>query len=818
MRVWLPFLLAFLCIATMPAWCRVAQSVAVPAQVTTGTPALIISPATAAFVLENEPVTFQLEVENAGAQQFVFSVSPELRNAELNQEEGVYRFHPDFLQAATYSIQFFADSLINQVSAAVTVGVSNNNRLPDVLVSFGNRLVMNENETARIQMFAVDPDPDDTLVYSVTPAIDNLVVNEDTGTVTFSPDFFQAGIYSVVFNVTDGHSQVSNPRTIEVRNVNRAPRIVLNPRDPQTIRVGETYNLLATITDPDLENLNITLNGEPENSTFNTTTGRFVFTPTLDNFREEYVLTFTASDPFTTTQIQTSITVDADIDPLFEFDSDGNFEGWTANEQIQGATVTGGSLRGQSVNIDPILVRGGLAIDTVAQRELVLRIFNSPPSPIELFFITRDGRFFGPLVVRTQSPNLFTTISTDFSTLFDQPEVIQSIRVDPMTRPGTFIIDFVGVEQTGLPTRTPLPIPSATPRPTFTPTATVTPPPSPTPSSTPTPAPNPPTPTPTPRFLLDLDFEDPGSVEEAFEVIRLQGLGLPTVRRNQIEGDDRLGGGVLEIVALPGQGALLLSNQVYPVDAGTPQIRVDSWLDSSDTALGVLAFNEPFDGSYGYVISFPGAIEPLVDQQLEFSYLPPDGEFRVGIQVIQPVTSSDIARIRFDNMNIGRLLDPFRSPLPLEPDGSLDGDLTNLFFNINNDTGTVQQIRDATQSVSIQLGVNRVQNAANIALFANLVPEQLADYFTADVLVRRQAGLGGWVDYVLTDGRSAVGQSMHGSQLESGTAFQTLQIGGRLLPSPEFVPPLLVIQHAGLQNTSAIRADRLRLFSITENE
>lgn len=777
------------------------------------TPALAIEPATQITTRENVPVTLELEVVNSGSADYIFTASPELPNAELNPFEGVYRFHPSFIQAGTYIVQFRAENALDTFVNSATIQVNNNNRPPEVLLSITGDLSINENQTARVQIFAHDPDPDDDLIYSVTPQLQNLEVERNTGLVTFSPDFFQAGVYDLIFSVSDGHASVSQTRTITVNNVNRPPRLILNPEEDQTVAVGETLNLRITARDPDLENTNLQIFGQPANSIFDPTENLLAFTPTLDQFRDQYELLFEARDATATVSASLEVTVAANIDPLFEFGEPANFEGWTANDQIANLTVSNGYLQGESIDVDPILRRANLEINTVRNARLVLRGHLFPPRAIEVFAITANGDFFGPISQSGLDPQEPQTITFDLNRLFPEPQIIETLRIDPGSGVGEFRFDFIGFYVTPFDARTPIPVPTQTPTPTATPAPTQTPTPSPTPSGTP-PAPQPsPTPTLPNGMLAEITFEETSDITEQFNIAAPEGYAPATL--NIIDTDssdpDGLSQNALEITAAPGQGALLISRATYTAPEALLRFEAAAQTSSASATVALLAFNAPFDGQYGFRIERNGSLTPQQIHKLIMLYEPPGQAFHLGLQVAQPPSAREFAFVHMDNLGASILGELTLSERGLSPPGSFESDFDDLLVNINNDQGAVQA-RRSEGNTALMLSTVAPHEAANAGAVVNTTNVNLEGLLLGEIEVLPIGEPHGRIDFILTDGQSSWGQSRFGASQTNAQPF-TLRSGGNGFFPPLFSPPLVFIQLAGSGQVAAIRVDNLRLFA-----
>ncbi len=792
------------------------NGLAAPAQleVVPSTPALTVLPATSVTVVENEPVTFQLEATGgASAQPYVFFVSPTIPNAQLNAETGVYRFLPNFIQSATYIIEFSADNLVDRVSAEAIVRVEDNNRPPELQISFSDTLTVNEGNTVRFEAVAIDPDIDNTLIYSVTPAVANLHLATDTGEFLFQPDFFQSGSTSIVISVTDGTASVSQTRILQVENVNRTPKLSINPEGSHVVQAGETFNLLALGTDPDLQPLTLTATGRPTNSTFDLNTGRFQFTPQLNQFREQYLMTFSLTDGAETVQTSVDFEVGADISMIWEFNTPGDNEGWRAFQQISNLAVNNGFLEGSVTGNDPILFRSGLSFDTFSQFQLVMRFFMTPISPIDVYFITDQGEFIGPKSITGFNAFGFQTVALNFSDLFDRPTVIETIRIDPgFNRFANFSIDYIAIVRSQFPQRTPTPAPA----PTFTPTPTPTLQPTVIPTMTPTP--DQPTATPTPSPTPDPDlalytFDNAARLTSQFSLNAPQGFNPATGLIAGAPSEAGFSGNALKIVAKPGEGMIAVAKEPAAARDALMWANVSAWVNSSSATISLLAFNWPIDNQFAYNMSIEGAMPASVARQLTTIYNPPSDLVLLALQITQPADAGHDAIVFFDNLQVELLGEINRTKQALQPEGSFNNDLQGLIINLVNNKGGVQILREVSGNRSIALSSSPSAPSANVGVFSTTSQNGFDQLQMAQVDVNRLSGQDGTIDFIFTDGRSAFGLVANGRLLRS-SASTRLTIGGLLFMREPFITPILLLQNAGPFAPSAIKADDLSQFTI----
>lgn len=168
---------------------------------------------------------------------------------------------------------------------------------PPVLAPLSAQKV-NESQALSIQLNASDPDiavANDVLTYSATGLPTGSSLNASTGLFAWTPDFTQAGAYTITFRVTDkAGASASQSVTITVVNVNRAP--VLNAIGNKTVAENVLLPIDVVATDPDNDPVTLSVTGKPANATFDATTGAFRWQPNYFESGSYPNITFTATD------------------------------------------------------------------------------------------------------------------------------------------------------------------------------------------------------------------------------------------------------------------------------------------------------------------------------------------------------------------------------------------------------------------------------------------------------------------------------------------------------------------------------------------
>lgn len=774
-------------------------------------PQLVAVPDDVYNIHENEPVIFQLTVENPGPFPYQYSLTNPIENALIDSRTGVFRFLPGFLQAGFYTFVFDALDGVNRISKSVIIEVEDQNRPPRAQVSFQNRLVIDEGETIPIQITAQDDDTDNLLSYIVSPLLPNMNINTQNGSILFSPDFTQAGEFPVQFLVYDGHDLAVLDRVIEIRNVNRLPEVTLIPNEGGRIRVGDTLNMSLFATDPDREFVTILASGLPETSEFtlqnrfDAQTAMFSFTPDLTQYREKYFMEFTVSDGIDAVVKTVELEVDEAIEPLFDFTDETGLDGWTLNGQIQAPLISDGVFFALTEDVNPAIQRNGLNIDTFAQHEFVLKILMGNPTLLTVELMTADGEVFGPIELDYDTVGEFKTFGIDFAEFIPAARVIDSMRINFGSDENFFSIDFIGFVQSGFPLSTPTPNPSFTPTsvPTFTPIPT------PTRTATNTPT-NTRTPTVTPtKTPLAIRFESGVSVGQVFDSLGVGGFSPAQVNIQPVQDSEFFSGNALVIDADPGEGVLLVTDLESDFIFSEVIIKAAVRSTSSNASAALIGMNASFDGQLAF---YQNNQAPVVEDEMSVLYRPPSGLMRLGVQVVNPANASGPARVLIDNIRIETNFFFDTDKLPLQPDGSFDQGTRFLDTNINgNEDGGSVQIEFVNNSEAIRLSVNPNQRSANVSVRADAANDFLPGFFVGEVFARRSTGAGGNLTIMLTNGLESLATFESGINVTTDAPPKRLRLGGGFLQNNQNLPLFLIVQNAGPNVQSSVWIDDLEL-------
>ncbi len=174
---------------------------------------------------------------------------------------GDFSFTPTYAQAGSYYPKFVATDGFEDDTITVTITVQNVN-LPPTMDEIADKEV-DEGQTLSFYVFSDDPDGTDPELTCLNMP-DNATFNDygnSTGRFVFNPDYFQEGLYSVMFIADDGEYADTQYADITVNDVN-LPVTVVEP-DTMFCRNTETFAYSPEIIDADDTVFTITYSGYP---------------------------------------------------------------------------------------------------------------------------------------------------------------------------------------------------------------------------------------------------------------------------------------------------------------------------------------------------------------------------------------------------------------------------------------------------------------------------------------------------------------------------------------------------------------------------
>ncbi len=154
-------------------------------------------------------------------------------------------------------------------NSTLTLVVYNVNRPPTLLPL--QDVTVKETETVQITPAAADPD-EDIIHFSLTPP-----VGKRTG--KWKTTFEDQGEYTTYVTATDGKNPDTKPVKITVLKNNRPPTITIK-NDDVTVNENQQFQITAKATDPDNDNVTLSLENPPAGATF--INGAFLWSPSFE--------------------------------------------------------------------------------------------------------------------------------------------------------------------------------------------------------------------------------------------------------------------------------------------------------------------------------------------------------------------------------------------------------------------------------------------------------------------------------------------------------------------------------------------------------
>jgi hypothetical protein len=241
--------------------------------------------------------------EDQGKLQFSSSNLPQ--GASLNPASGAFSWTPDYTQAGDYSLNIqIKDPAGLSAESSVNITIANVNRAPVIQNIAGQ--VVDENNSLSVSASGTDEDTDDQLTYSAEGLPSGAAIDENSGTITWTPDYDQSGNYNITVKVSDGEAEASTSFGITVNNVNRTPSI--EGGGSVSVEPGETATFSFSASDPDNDQLRFESNDLPSGANLNASTGDFSWTPG-DGDIGSHTFTVLVSDGTDTDQVSSTVTV-----------------------------------------------------------------------------------------------------------------------------------------------------------------------------------------------------------------------------------------------------------------------------------------------------------------------------------------------------------------------------------------------------------------------------------------------------------------------------------------------------------------------------
>ncbi|KPL03998.1 MAG: hypothetical protein AMJ90_02510 [candidate division Zixibacteria bacterium SM23_73_2] len=279
----------------------------------------ILSPIGSKSVTEGDTLIFPLSAVDPDSTIPSLSVPNLPANASLvdsGNGRGLFTFTPVYVQSEIYNLNFIASDgqLADSELVQITV-IEAGNQMPILYPVSSQEIDENKNLTFPVAATDADSTIPSLKAYNLP---DNATFTDNldrTGTFEFNPDYFQAGIYTVIFKAVDAVDTLlydSLSVQITVNNVNRMPQI--QNISAQSVYEGDTLRVNVFASDPDLTIPILDYGPKWPNTSFvdsGNGVGTFTFTPDYSQAGFYYFgfMAYDADYPDTFTMKQAQVTV-----------------------------------------------------------------------------------------------------------------------------------------------------------------------------------------------------------------------------------------------------------------------------------------------------------------------------------------------------------------------------------------------------------------------------------------------------------------------------------------------------------------------------
>ena len=251
-------------------------------------PPVLASIDTAYFVTEGGSLGIPVSATDPDNNPLTISAAPLVQNmifVDNHNGTAQFTFNPSFSQSGSYHVTFRVFDGQAYDSASCRINVAEQGNQYPVLNPIGPRTIA-EGATLTFNVSASDPEGFMPFLYvNHAPDSASFVDHRNgTGTYTYTPNYFAAGVDTVRFiAMDDGGLTDYEDVAITITDVNRPPHIVY----AGDTLVAEGSTLIAVVTSYDSTDaqpgtLSLTMGHMPPHSNFNITgngVGRFTFTP-----------------------------------------------------------------------------------------------------------------------------------------------------------------------------------------------------------------------------------------------------------------------------------------------------------------------------------------------------------------------------------------------------------------------------------------------------------------------------------------------------------------------------------------------------------
>ena len=257
---------------------------------------------------EGDEIGVQFAATDINSDPITYACLGVPNNAEFDRMTGQFTWQTNYEDAGEYMLTVSANDGTESTTARIRLLVRDVPQAPvfDPIADQTGK----EGERLTFTVKASDPDGDN-VYYSLTSTPTGALIGPTSGDFVWDVDFNQAGVHVLEFKAHDGLRFTTATATITIEDTNRPP--VLQQLSNATIAEKETLKFSVRGTDPDGDELILSLDGVPEGATFSEE-GDFSWTPTLSD-QGTYSLKAAVSDGTETVSQDVTIVVTDAGDP-----------------------------------------------------------------------------------------------------------------------------------------------------------------------------------------------------------------------------------------------------------------------------------------------------------------------------------------------------------------------------------------------------------------------------------------------------------------------------------------------------------------------
>ncbi len=198
---------------------------------------------------------------------------------------------PSSTQSGSYDVTFTATDGSLSDSETVTFTVSNGNEAP-VLDVIGAKSIAEDSQLSFV-VSASDVNGD-SLTYSASGLPDGSSFDTEQQRFSWTPDYTQAGSFTVTITVTDGIFSDFETVEITVTNSNRTP--VIGGIPGSSAMATTHYSFTPVASDPDGDNMTFSIVNKPNWADFNSVTGELSGMPTEEQVGSSDAIIISVTD------------------------------------------------------------------------------------------------------------------------------------------------------------------------------------------------------------------------------------------------------------------------------------------------------------------------------------------------------------------------------------------------------------------------------------------------------------------------------------------------------------------------------------------